>query len=160
MGQYWGPVLDFEDLFICGIIAEKAGIKSYNSVKFVYEYHCNDLSQKCFMFNLFLLIDCKTGNNSIEFLKESTPETCKSSGNSMQSFILNTNILIILSLFSINFNWFSFVWNIFLSLNCIKKNFFLLIWIIIKCWLKCFFWSWELFYFKSFKEILKILSMN
>jgi hypothetical protein len=50
LDHYSGPVIDIEDLFTTGFIAELAGIKRHNSKKFIKLYDCLNEKDFCFMF--------------------------------------------------------------------------------------------------------------
>jgi hypothetical protein len=65
--EYSGPVFHINDAFITGVLAEKAGIKRYQSDKFVFNDQCEERADVCFMFNALSLVVCNSGNDMIEF---------------------------------------------------------------------------------------------
>jgi hypothetical protein len=103
--KFSGPVIDIDDVFIAGIIPEKAGIKRYNSNKFEFGDQCNTRNEVCFMFTKMVLFQCNTANDSIEFwnkFKQTNPDSCPNSGNSVELSHFNANFLIILLLLLIS----------------------------------------------------------
>jgi hypothetical protein len=76
--QYSGSVIEMDDILISGILAEKAGIKRYNSGKFVFTGGC-DSNNFCFMFNSIALFQCSDAEDSIKSWykwKATTLESC------------------------------------------------------------------------------------
>jgi hypothetical protein len=67
--EYSGPVLDIDDVFITGVLAEKAGVERYDSNKFKFTNQCEKQTDVCSMFDIFVLMNCNTANDIIEFWK-------------------------------------------------------------------------------------------
>jgi hypothetical protein len=85
LDQYLDPVIDIDDIFITGILAEKAGVKRHDSNKFRYSRHCR--IGVCFMFNNIVLFECKSSHQSLDFWKrwkDTTPDWCQSFRNQFQ----------------------------------------------------------------------------
>jgi hypothetical protein len=79
--EYSGPVFDIDDAFITGVLAEKAGVERYASNKFKFTNQCGKRTDVCFMFDIFVLINCNTVNDMIEFWKkwkQTKPDSCSS----------------------------------------------------------------------------------
>jgi hypothetical protein len=79
--EYSGPVFDIDDAFITGVLAEKAGVERYASNKFKFTNQCGKRADVCFMFDIFVLINCNTVNDMIEFWKkwkQTKPDSCSS----------------------------------------------------------------------------------
>jgi hypothetical protein len=80
--HYSGVVIDFEDIFITGILAEFAGIKVYSTNKIWFTSDCKGRNDVCLMFNtcVLIMVNCKA-SDTIEFWnkwKNTTQESCKS----------------------------------------------------------------------------------
>jgi hypothetical protein len=65
--QYSGPILDIEDIFLNRILAEKAGIKSYDSNKFLFSEDCQTRRDFCILFITISLIYCNIANDILKF---------------------------------------------------------------------------------------------
>jgi hypothetical protein len=77
--EYSGPVFDIDDAFITGVLAEKAGVRRHDHKKFKFTDQCEKRTDVCFMFDVFVMINCGTGNDMIEFWKkwkQTKPESC------------------------------------------------------------------------------------
>jgi hypothetical protein len=86
LDEYPGPVFHIDDAFITGVVAEKAGIKRYQSDKFTYNNQCEKRTDVCFMFNAFSLVECSSGDNMIEFWnkwRQTTPDSCNFTASSV-----------------------------------------------------------------------------
>jgi hypothetical protein len=88
--RYSGPVIDLEDVFITAIIPEKAGIKRYDSNKFIFGNQCNTRNDTCFMFNIIALIQCNTGNDSVKFWNKWKEATLESRRIALRSQVKTT----------------------------------------------------------------------
>ena len=76
--EYKGFILDIDDMFITGIMAESAGIVRYDSDA-VHAYSCNDV---CVMYSTAITYECKTNEELINFYtewksNEITPDYCQ-----------------------------------------------------------------------------------
>jgi hypothetical protein len=79
--HYSGVVIDLDDVFLSGILAEFAGIKRYSTNKIIWTSNCKGRTDFCFMFNTCVLIlnNCKA-NDTIDFWNKwqnTTQESCK-----------------------------------------------------------------------------------
>jgi beta-1,3-galactosyltransferase 1 len=78
--QFSGPIIDIDDVFVTGILAEKAGVKRYENDKIIYTDQCQTGSNNiCFMFNTIALFFCHSGNGMTEFWnkwKETNIDSC------------------------------------------------------------------------------------
>jgi beta-1,3-galactosyltransferase 1 len=86
LDEYSGPVFHIDDAFITGVVAEKAGIKRYQSDKFAFNNQCQERTDVCFMFNAFSLVECSSGDNMIEFWnkwRQTTPDSCNFTASSV-----------------------------------------------------------------------------
>jgi len=54
--QYSGDVIDLDDVFVTGILAEFAGIKRYLTNKIMFTFDCKFNNDLCFMFNTSVLL--------------------------------------------------------------------------------------------------------
>jgi hypothetical protein len=75
--HYSGPVFDIEDMFITGFLAERAGIKRYDSNLLLISMIC--FTDICEMFSNIALINCDSADEILklwEKWKETTPESC------------------------------------------------------------------------------------
>jgi hypothetical protein len=88
--RYSGPVIDLENVFIKAIIPEKAGIKRYDSNKFIFGNQCNTRNDTCFMFNIIALIQCNTGNDSVKFWNKWKEATLESRRIALRSQVKTT----------------------------------------------------------------------
>ncbi len=73
--QYSSPVFDIEDVFITGVLAEKAMVERHSSDKFKFR-NGNDV---CLMFDTFALMNSGSANDMIELWKkwkQTSPESC------------------------------------------------------------------------------------
>jgi len=88
--KYPGLVIDIEDVFMTGIIAEMAHIPRYDSKLFYNTYYCpNDV---CLMFDYIILHGCETADEVLQFWsnwKQYTPHSCN-------TFILTITLLIVI----------------------------------------------------------------
>ena len=75
--HYPGPIIDIEDVFITGIIAEFGRVVRYDRKEFCSSYKCP--KRVCFMFDCIVFNGCETSieiNNFWIKWKELTPEFC------------------------------------------------------------------------------------
>jgi hypothetical protein len=73
--EYSGPVFDLDDVFITGVLAEKAMVERHLNNKFKYRNGNN----VCLMFDTFALMNSGSANDMIEFWKkwnQTSPESC------------------------------------------------------------------------------------
>ncbi len=73
--EYSGPVFDLDDVFITGVLAEKAMVERHSSDKFKFRKGNN----VCLMFDTFALMNSGSANDMIEFWekwKKTSPESC------------------------------------------------------------------------------------
>jgi hypothetical protein len=85
LDQYSGPVIVMEDVFITGLLAQRAGIQRHNSKKFFITNGCR--IGVCFMFDFIVMFECKTIDQKLDFWKrwkDTTPESCESFGNHLR----------------------------------------------------------------------------
>jgi hypothetical protein len=80
--HYSGVVVDVDDAFITGILAEFAGIKRYSTNKISFTSNCKGRTDFCFMFNTYVLMlnNCKA-KDTVKFWNKwqnTTQESCKS----------------------------------------------------------------------------------
>jgi hypothetical protein len=84
LDQYSGPVIVLEDVFITGLLAQRAGIQRHDNKKFFFN-GCR--IGVCFMFDFIVVFECKTIEEQLNFWKrwkDTTPEPCKKFGNHLR----------------------------------------------------------------------------
>jgi hypothetical protein len=85
LDQYSGPVIVLEDVFITGLLAQRAGIQRHDNKKFFFNNGCR--IGVCFMFDFIVVFECKTIDEQLNFWKrwkDTTLESCKKFGNHLR----------------------------------------------------------------------------
>jgi len=85
LDQYSGPVIVLEDVFITGLLAQRAGIQRHDNKKFIFNNSCR--FGVCFMFDFIVMLECKTNDQKLQFWKrwkDTTPESCENFWNHLR----------------------------------------------------------------------------
>ncbi len=85
-----------EDIFITGLLAQRADIQRYDSKKFFFTNGCR--IGVYFMFDLIVMFECKSSHQSLDFWnrwKDTTPESCENFGNHFRVIDILSIILFI-----------------------------------------------------------------
>jgi beta-1,3-galactosyltransferase 1 len=96
LDQYSSPVIVLEDVFITGLLAQRAGIQRHDSNKFSFHSGCR--ISVCFMFDLIVMFECETNDEKLDFWmrwKDTTPESCENFENHLPVIDILIVILLI-----------------------------------------------------------------
>ena len=97
LDSYTGYVLDIDDMFITGIIAERAGIERHSS-DYIKHYYCSDV---CVMYSTAVTYECQNNQELADFYvhwKLTSIDFCQKSYNFKRFLLFSALILTIIGL--------------------------------------------------------------